>query len=135
MAKNRTGAGPRGTDDGREFCAALDRAGEKPPNSAAAGDKKNYSERLSSEFCNLVASGLASRYPKRFKGIRSGEHEVQVAGQKSKKIDVLYSTQELGLALDVSVKTQNWVDMRKGQEKKYKKYSGPAMLPSAWRRP
>ncbi len=75
--------------------------------------KKNYAERLSRELAQLVADGLRAEFP----GIlpspegRGQESRARTA-RGFKKLDVNYSTPELGLGLGVSIKTLNFVDPR-----------------------
>lgn len=73
--------------------------------------KKNYAERLSRLLAARVANGLRSSFP----GILPDEHgrrqESRARTSKGfKKLDVNYSTPELGLGLGVSIKTVNFAD-------------------------
>jgi hypothetical protein len=99
---------------------ALDQAEPRPDladtSERGRASKKNYAERLSRAIATLVANGLRPK----FAGITPGPHG---EGQESrartakgvKKLDVNYSTAELGLGLGVSIKTINFKDPRTGR--------------------
>jgi hypothetical protein len=97
------------------FLQALDLAeklaGGRPEMEAPREAKKNYAEYFSRGLATWVASGLRPG----FKGIlptRKGEkHESPARSAKGvKKLDVNYSTLQLGLGLGVSIKTINFRD-------------------------
>lgn len=74
-------------------------------------DKKNYAERLSRALSTKVANGLRPN----FRGIlpdADGKFQESRARTSKgvKKLDVNYSTPELGLGLGVSIKTVNFFD-------------------------
>ena len=74
-------------------------------------DKKNYAELLSRALAQRFADALRSS----FKGILpnpdgSGQESKARTGKGLKKLDVNYSTVELGLGLGVSIKTINFRD-------------------------
>lgn len=78
--------------------------------------KKNFAERLSRELAQLVADRLRSRFP----GITPTEdgknHERRTrTGKGMKRLDVNYSTPDLGLGLGVSIKTITAIDARSGR--------------------
>jgi hypothetical protein len=85
--------------------------GERPLDER--GRKKNFAEALSRALALRIANALRPR----FQGILP---DAQERGQESrarsakgfKKLDVNYSTLELGLALGVSIKTINFKDPR-----------------------
>ena len=88
---------------------ALDAAEPRPPEGAPATEKKNYAERFSRALAICMASALRPSFP----GITPSETgEKQEAAARTakgfKKLDVNYSTSELGLALGVSIKTLNF---------------------------
>ncbi len=104
----------------KDFRWALDEAERsKPrphPSTGTQADKKNYAERLSRSLAWLIAHALRPR----FKGISPDEqgkrHEsISFGGKGPIKIDVNFSTLELGLALGVSVKTLNFRDPGSGR--------------------
>jgi len=83
----------------------------RPFQSADRKDKKNYAERLSRAIAEQVASSLRPR----FRGIiptedGSGHESMARSSRGPKKLDVNYSTPELGLGLGVSIKTINYRD-------------------------
>lgn len=85
----------------------------------AQKDKKNYAEALSRELAQTFADKLRSR----FRGILPNEdgkgQESRARTSKGfKKLDVNYSTLELGLGLGVSIKTINFPD---GASRRYTK--------------
>jgi hypothetical protein len=106
-ARRRKTVAPAGITSLRD---ALDYAEPRPAETATAG-KGPYATRLSGALAVLVANGLRPAFP----GILPDEHG---RGQESrartakgfKKLDVNYSTVELGLALGVSIKTLNFRD-------------------------
>lgn len=90
--------------------AALDQAGHRG-GAGERADKKNYAERFSRAIATLVANGLRPT----FAGITPDEdgrrQEAPARTAKGfKKLDVNYSTTELGLGLGVSIKTINFAD-------------------------
>lgn len=94
----------------RSFVDCLEYAEPRPAPSATKG-KGPYGTRLSKALAVLVANGLR----KDFKGILplpdASRSESRARTAKGfKKLDVNYSTPELGLALGVSVKTINYRD-------------------------
>lgn len=101
---------------GKDFRWALDRAEPRPPKTATQVEKKNYAERLSRAIAWTIADALRPRFP----GISPDEsgkrHEaISFGGKGPIKIDVNFSTPELGLALGVSVKTLNFPDPTSGR--------------------
>ena len=90
---------------------AFRNAAPRPAASAPRSEKKNYAERLSRQLARVFADELRPY----FSGILPDEHG---KGQESrartskgfKKLDVNYSTLQLGLALGLSVKTINFPD-------------------------
>ncbi len=102
------------------FRWALDeaeRAKPRPhPTSGSQAEKKNYAERLSRAIARMLADALRPR----FKGISPDElgkrqESISFGGKGPIKIDVNFSTPELGLALGVSVKTLNFRDPGSGR--------------------
>jgi hypothetical protein len=93
--------------------AAFLAAGSRPPASAKRSDKKNYAESLSRQLAQCFADALRPHFP----GIVPDE---EGRGQESrartakgfKRLDVNYSTPELGLGPGVSIKTLNYRDAR-----------------------
>jgi hypothetical protein len=78
--------------------------------------KKNFAERLSRELAQRVADALREDFP----GITPDEegrgHERRTrTGKGVKKLDVNYSTPDLGLGLGVSIKTINAADPSSGR--------------------
>jgi hypothetical protein len=102
----------------------LDAAEPRPRPDADQGDKKEYAVRLSRALASLVANGLR----RSFEGIQPDEegrgHESPARTSRGvKKLDVNYSTPQLGLGLGVSIKTVNFRDYSKehGTFKRYAK--------------
>ena len=93
--------------------AAFLAAGSRPSASAKRSDKENYAESLSRPLAQYFADVLRLHFP----GIVPDE---EGRGQESrartakgfKRLDVNYSTPELGLGLGVSIKTLNYRDAR-----------------------
>jgi hypothetical protein len=91
---------------------ALDKAGPRPADSATASAKKNYAERFSRLLATYIASALRGR---KFEDIlptdEGDQQESRARTSKGlKKLDVNYSTPQLGLALGVSIKSINFRD-------------------------
>src|ERR1700752_1426014 len=91
---------------------ALDKAGQRPPDSANQREKSRYAELLSRELAILLADDLRRKFPKRFPGLmpeHTGEGWKSLAGAASgvKRLDVNYSTPRHGLGLGISIKTIN----------------------------
>jgi hypothetical protein len=98
---------------------ALNKAGPRPPDTAKQADKKNYAERLSRQLAQLIAGRLRPS----FRGIfpdetGRGQESPARTAKGFKKLDVNYSTTELGLGLGVSIKT---VTARDPRTKRYTK--------------
>jgi len=95
---------------------ALEQAAPRPSPDDPQGDKKNYAERLS----NALASAFANALRPNFEGImpfEDGRRRESMARTSKgfKKLDVNFSTPELGLGLGVSIKTLNFPDARSGR--------------------
>ena len=93
------------------FQDALDAAKPRPSAGGTQADKKNYAQRLSAALSVLVANRLRPT----FHGITplsDGTRQESKArtGKGVKKLDVNYSTPDLGLALGISAKTLNFRD-------------------------
>lgn len=96
----------------------------KPPDTATAAQKKNYSEAVS----NVAARAFAEEF--RARGLKtarpappgvvglSGTERRLAGGLGPKKVDVSWATEESGLLLAVSVKTINFRDRRSGNFQK-----------------
>jgi hypothetical protein len=94
----------------RELTAAGDRDAVAR---GAAAAKKNYAETLSRALAQRIADTLRNSFP----GILpdpdgAGQESRARTGKGMKKLDVNYSTVELGLGLGVSIKTINFRDAR-----------------------
>ena len=98
------------------FPDALDAASPRPTDDAPQADKKNYAERLSKALSVLISNRLRSTFPS-ILPLPDGSRQESRAptGKGKKKLDVNYSTQELGLALGVSIKTLNFRDAASGR--------------------
>lgn len=98
------------------FADALEAAGPRPAEGAAQADKKNYAERLSKALSVLVANRLRESLPSIFP-LSDGSRQESKAptGKGKKKLDVNFSTRELGLALGISIKTLNFRDAASGR--------------------
>src|SRR5262249_49849542 len=105
----------------RSFGDALDYADPRPAPSATSG-KGPYATALSNAIAVLIADHLRNDFP----GIlpTSDGHGAESRARTRrgfKKLDVNYSTPELGLALGVSIKTINYRDP--GTKRYTKNYS------------
>jgi hypothetical protein len=112
---------PIRTSDGQSVTSikhALEYAGLRPEVSASSAVKKNYAERFSRAVATCIANGLRAEFP----GItpdEDGRHQETPArtAKGFKKLDVNFSTHELGLALGVSVKSINFPDWSAAKKK------------------
>lgn len=103
-------AGDRKTSGLRTFRDAFRLAGYRP-GEGDRGDKKNYAGRLSRNLATLFANLLRSDFPQITPDESGGRQEAPARSAKgTKKLDVNYSTPELGLGLGVSIKTLNFPD-------------------------
>lgn len=94
----------------RTMGEALDYAEPRPADNATAG-KGPYGSRLSAALAVLVANGLRPAFPGILPDDAGHGQESRARTAKGfKKLDVNYSTVELGLALGVSLKTLNFRD-------------------------
>ena len=94
-----------------ELSAAGDRA-----SITAQAQKKNYAERLSRLLAQRIADMLRFDYPGILPDELGDRHESRARTAKGfKKLDVNYSTLELGLALGISIKTINFIDPGTGR--------------------
>lgn len=83
----------------------------RPGPEAPQGEKKNYAESFSRHMATCIASGLRERFPGITPGEDGGGQEKRAPTAKGfKKLDVNWSTTELGLALGVSIKSINFPD-------------------------
>jgi len=75
--------------------------------------KKNFAERLSRELAQVFADALRARFPSITPTKDGKQHERRTRTAKGvKKLDVNFSTPDLGLGLGLSIKTVNAVDER-----------------------
>lgn len=75
------------------------------------GEKKNYAQRLSTNIAQKVADALRPRFRSILPtadGLRQESRSMGAGGLK--KLDVNYSTTEMGLGLGISIKTINFRD-------------------------
>jgi hypothetical protein len=94
----------------------LNHAEPRPANNGSQRDKKNYAERLSRRLATKVANALRPAFP----GVlpnKSGKKQESAArtARGLKKLDVNYSTTELGLGLGISIKTISFPDGKSGR--------------------
>jgi hypothetical protein len=90
-------------------------AGDRAP-VRTRGEKKNYAERLSRLLAQRLADALRPDYPGILPDEHGDRHESRARTAKGfKKLDVNYSTPQLGLALGISVKTINFPDRGTGR--------------------
>lgn len=98
--------------------AALNNAGDKPPDSAKPDLKKAYSEKISANIALAIASELRSRGLKEARPAEPGElggsgaERRMAGGIGAKKVDVTWATEESGLILGISIKSINFRDTR-----------------------
>jgi len=113
---------PRPTGRITTIREALERAEPRPTDSAAATAKKNYAEKLSRNIATCIANALRPRFPGILPSETGEQQESRARTSKGlKKLDVNYSTLELGLGLGVSIKTINFRDA--GTRRYTKNYS------------
>jgi hypothetical protein len=90
---------------------ALREAEPRPPGGGARSDKKNYAERLSRHLSTVVANALRPIFDGIMPLEDGSRQESKARSSKGfKRLDVNYSTPELGLGLGVSIKTLNFRD-------------------------
>lgn len=93
------------------FGQALKQAEPRPAADASQAEKKNYAQRLSTAIATLIANRLRPHFPNITPDPDGGRQEAPARTSKGvKKLDVNYSTPELGLGLGVSIKTINFRD-------------------------
>jgi hypothetical protein len=98
---------------------ALEKAGPRPTNDSTQGEKKNYAERFSRNIATCIANALRPRFPNIIPAEDGSQQESPARSSKGlKKLDVNYSTTQLGLALGVSIKT---ISFRDARSKRYTK--------------
>lgn len=98
------------------FRDVLDAIEPRPANDGARDTKKNYAQRMSEASALLIANGLRPYFAEilpREDG--TGQESRARTGKGVKKLDVNYSTPQLGLGLGVSVKTLNFRDPDTGR--------------------
>jgi hypothetical protein len=98
---------------------ALERAEPRVPDTDDQNSKRKYAQRFSDALAILVANTIRKRH-RGFKTIKpdaSGKGKESPAKTKKgfKKLDVNYSTPELGLSLGISIKTVNHKDLKTGR--------------------
>lgn len=93
------------------IAAELKAAEPRPDIGAKREEKKNYAERLSHVLATKVANALRPKFPGITPGPDGKGQETRARSAKGvKKLDINYSTTELGLGLGVSIKTINYRD-------------------------
>ena len=102
---------PHGTGRVSTIREALQNAGPRPGASGSAAEKKNYAERLSRHLATCFANALRGSFPGVLPSETGEQHESPARTAKGfKKLDVNYSTPQLGLALGASIKSINFRD-------------------------
>jgi hypothetical protein len=102
-----------------DLARAFRAAAPRPPETGAQGEKKNYAERLSRQLAQAIADALRAQFTGILPTSKGGQQESRARTAKGyKKLDVNYSTVELGLGLGVSIKTLNFRD---GKSARYTK--------------
>ena len=97
---------------------ALEYAGARPEVSASSTVKKNYAERFSRAVATCIANRLRTAFPGITPDEEGRQQETPARTAKGfKKLDVNFSTPELGLALGVSVKSINFPDWSAAKKK------------------
>lgn len=92
---------------------SLQAAAPRPAKSAKRAAKKNYAERLSRALAKQFANALRGDFPGITPDPGGRRQEAPARTSKGfKKLDVNYSTPELGLGLGVSIKTLNYRDAK-----------------------
>lgn len=92
---------------------AFRNAEPRPHPDAPRQDKKNYAERLSRQLAQVFADELRPHFDGILPDVIGQGQESKVRTSKGfKKLDVNYSTIQLGLALGLSIKTINFADAR-----------------------
>lgn len=77
------------------------------------GIKKNFAQRLSTALAQKIADAYRPRFRTILPDAEGRRHESRTMGAGGlKKLDVNYSTPEIGLGLGVSVKTINFMDAK-----------------------
>ena len=108
MARRR--GQPGGTGKVKTIREALERAAPRP-DTGTATEKKNYAERLSRHLATCFANALRPAFPGIMPTEQGEQQEAPARTAKGlKKLDVNYSTPQLGLALGVSLKSINFRD-------------------------
>ena len=89
-----------------EWAKAFESAKPRPSPRSSREDKKNYAERLSRSLALCIANGLRRDFPEIIPAESGDKHESPALGARgAKRLDVNYSTPELGLGLGISIKT------------------------------
>lgn len=105
-----------------DLSKAFKGADPRPEPSDDRVPKKNYAEKLSRNLAQTVADALRSDFPGIIPDEMGAGHESPALGVRgAKKLDVNYSTSEMGLGLGVSIKTINFIDP--GTKRYTKNYS------------
>src|SRR5262245_6071248 len=97
----------------RDVLDAVDATMPRPAPTADRTEKKNYAQRFSEAAAVLLAAELREFFPEvtpRADG--TGSESPARTGKGVKKLDVNYSTPQLGLGLGVSIKTLNFRDRK-----------------------
>jgi hypothetical protein len=82
----------------------------------SATDKKNYAEAFSRALAQRFADALRGSFDGILPDVKGvGQESRARTGKGLKKLDVNYSTVELGLGLGVSIKTINFRDLKTGR--------------------
>jgi hypothetical protein len=117
MAKKKKAAQPL-TGKITTILEALEKAEPRPGVKEAQTPKKNYAERLSRNIATCVANALRRKFPGIMPTETGEKQESRARTAKGlKKLDVNYSTPQLGLALGVSIKSINFRDYSKKNDK------------------
>ncbi len=93
------------------FDAAFDASLPRPESTDSQKDRRNFERRLSLNVATLLANGLRPAFP----GILPDQHGATPwigsrTSRRIRRLDVAYSTPELGLGLGLSIKTIQFFD-------------------------
>jgi|SRR5579871_1408810 len=117
MAKRKTTPATKATGPVYTIREALDKAEPRPVETDDPTQKKNYAERLSRHLATCLANALRKYFKMILPTEDGGGQESKSRSRRSlKKLDINYSTVEMGLGLGVSIKTINFRDYSKKKQ-------------------
>src|SRR5262249_49129059 len=104
----------------RSLADVLRASEPRPSKGADAAEQRRYAKRFADHMARLIARGFRKRFKKRFEGILPddlghGLESLSRSARGPKRLDINFSTPQLGLGLGISLKSVHIRETRGAQ--------------------